>query len=140
MKYLEKKNLFIVIGLIALITLGIMFYLKNNKNVNSTSNIIDTQALIHEVSLINDKAVPNELVIKLGDKVQFNTKDDKKHVISQGKGNDYSEHHNHVEVGTTSDSGIFGKDEAYLLNINKTGTYYFHDDLNPNIFISILVY
>ncbi len=92
--------------------------------------------VVHEVSLYDNRAEPNELVVKLIDKVQFNSKNNKMHDVALGKGNDYGMHHEHAG----GDSGIFGAGEGYIVSFKKVGTYYFHDDLNPNIFVTVLVY
>lgn len=140
MKYFKTSQIFIVLSIIALLLIGLVLYSRTYKKEALNQEIPHQQALIHEVSLINDQAEPNELVMKVGEEVQFNTKDNQQHVISEGKGNDYGEKHNHIEVGTTSDSQVFAAGEAYRIKISKPGTYYFHDDLHPNIYISILVY
>ena len=100
------------------------------------NTVYPAPSAIHEISLLNNRAEPNELIIHLNDRVQFNSKDNKKHDIALGKGNDYGMKHEHIG----GDSGNFGPGEGYLVTFKKVGTYYFHDDFNPNIFITILVY
>jgi plastocyanin len=94
--------------------------------------------VIHQIALANGVATPNELAIKLGEKIQLNSRDGKLHEISTGKGNDYGNEHDHT-VGELS-SGTFGADEGYIISFTKTGTYFFHDHFNPNEFITIVVY
>lgn len=119
---------------------GLYFYSKPKENVNL--KVVEAHATntIYQVALSNGKADPNELIIHTNDKVQFNSRDGKSHNIAQGRGNDYGQAHEHAGGVGAIESGNFRADEAYLVYFKKAGTYYFHDHLDPNIFITILVY
>jgi plastocyanin len=86
---------------------------------------------------------PNELAIKVGEYVQFNSADGKKHNLAEGDGaqnhagNHDTDHHDHVG-GLVS--GEFGADEAWRVQFKKTGTYRLHDHYNPHQTILIVVY
>ena len=139
-KNLKKLSVLIAVLLLALVGL-VYFKVKQPQKLNLAVKVLNNTGIIYQVSLSKDKAVPNELAIKLIDKVQFNSKDGKFHNIAQGRGNDYGQAHEHFEgTGTSIESGRFGADEGYIITFHKTGTYFFHDDYDPNIFITILVY
>lgn len=72
--------------------------------------------------------------LEVGQILQFNTKDDKKHRIALGKGGTEHEH------TSATDSGDFGKGEAWRVKFDKVGTFYFHDHFNPNINVLVVVY
>lgn len=115
-------------ALIILLALGGALFFKSEKS----------EKVVYTVSLFIDHAQPQELMLKVGEFVQFNSKDGKYHNISSGKGNDYGKDHDHV--GEAFVSGVFGPDEGYLLQFKKAGIFYFHDDLNPKLFVTVVVY
>ena len=90
------------------------------------------------VDLLPEGARPDVVTVPLGGFVQFNTKDGKKHSMSQGAGNQYEHMHEHNETGANSPE--FGEGEAYRVDFKKVGTYYFHDHLNANLAVTVIVY
>ncbi|GAC1371158.1 MAG: hypothetical protein NVSMB39_4670 [Candidatus Saccharimonadales bacterium] len=98
----------------------------------------------HIINLLSDRADPSAMAVIRGDYVQFDAKDGKTHNIGQGSGDDQV----HQQLGqavhehdyTAKESGAFGPDEGYRVQFNKTGTYAFHDHLNPKISVTIVVY
>lgn len=92
---------------------------------------------IHMVSLIGNKADPDIVLAKVGDYVQFNSKDGKEHNLAQGSGNAVDESHAHNQTGP--DSGKFKRDEAYKVQFKKVGIYAFHDHYNPDLYIRVIV-
>lgn len=99
----------------------------------------DSGAVVHMVALgPDDAATPNTLAVKVGEYVQFNSNDGRQHQIAQGKGHDFGEDHEHTEGGL--ESGTFAADEAFKVQFKQRGTYFFHDNLNPKISISVVVY
>lgn len=86
------------------------------------------------VQLTSSGAVPNEIYVKLGTTVQFNSADGKTHSLSLGKGGEGHEH-----IGNFF-SGDFGADEAWRVQFEKLGTFEFHDHYNPGISILVVVY
>ncbi|MBW3538137.1 hypothetical protein KY386_01430 [Candidatus Parcubacteria bacterium] len=93
---------------------------------------------VHQVALLADHAEPTALIVKLGESVQFNSRDGKPHNIGQGGGNENGKDHEHPRG--VLESGRFGADEAYRLRFGQTGSYDFHDHLNPHIFVTVVVY
>lgn len=91
------------------------------------------------VSLQNNKAVPDALTVKTGEYVQFNSKDGKSHQIASGSGSAYGNSHVHQSQGGI-DSETFGPRDGYKVQFKKAGTYEFHDNLNPKIFITVVAY
>lgn len=101
---------------------------------------------IQEVSLVANEAKPSVLFVKVGESVQFNSRDGKDHYIGSGRGEaGHDTHdadteksaHEHTEG---INSGQFGPDEGYRVRFSKVGTYEFHDHLNPSIRITVVVY
>lgn len=125
--------------LVAIVIVGGALYYYDTPPTFQTS--ITNAVTVHQISLYEDRADPNELIIKLGDKVQFNSTDGQNHNISRGKGNDYGHVHEHAPgASSTTESGSFGVGEGYLVSFTQIGTYYFHDHFDPDAFITILVY
>ncbi len=144
MKTYSKVSLGFVLLLMFGVVVSFALLRTPAKSVSATDS--EEGVMVHNISLLSDRAVPEELVIVLGEYIQFNTKDDKIHNIAQGQGSE--EVHSSTSRTVTShdhdeafvDSGPFGKGEAYKVRINKTGAYFFHDHLNPSIYITVLVY
>ena len=104
----------------------------------------EVQKVIHEIQLTDTAITPNDLAIKVGEYVQFNSKDKRKHTIIQGKddttSSTESNAHNHGDSGVNLKSPEFGEGEGYLVNFKQAGTYYFHDNNYPNDYILVLAY
>ncbi|MBA3723598.1 MAG: hypothetical protein H0W89_01745 [Candidatus Levybacteria bacterium] len=121
---------------------GIVYSLHNqgvlfaSQNASPEEKKKDTGVTL--VALKNDKAIPDAVAIKVGEYVQFNSKDGKSHEIASGTGDGYGNDHGHDQSGV--DSGVFDADEAYKVQFKKTGTYEFHDNKNPKIFVTVVVY
>lgn len=163
---MPKKNLLIV-GILCLVFLGAGFVLGKtlffpqtssqalplnqpaaqnilNENENAiaradTTNVNGTQPIIHHVDILADRISPNELVVPVGDYVQFDTKDGQQHNMAQGDGHDLA-HGHMMHDGDEPQSGIFGEGEAYKVTFTKTGLYVFHDQLHPDLNVAILVF
>ncbi|HEX7259653.1 MAG TPA: hypothetical protein VF272_01850 [Candidatus Saccharimonadia bacterium] len=99
---------------------------------------------IHHVSLTSQGADPNVIAVVKGGYVQFDAKDGKQHKMSQGSGDDEVHHQAHTGVhehqSDGKDSGMFGLLEAYRVQFHQTGTFSFHDHLNPKLSITVVVY
>ncbi|MES2876676.1 MAG: hypothetical protein V4678_04380 [Patescibacteria group bacterium] len=121
---------------------------------NTTSNVTDDSTLgskenPHQVSLTKDQTKPVDLLINVGDYVQFNSKDGSEHQIIQGKptadhGHDeYADAVHGEEHGATDsplDSGIIKADEGYLVQFKEIGKLEFHDNYNHDYAITVIVY
>jgi plastocyanin len=83
--------------------------------------------------------MPDELAVKAGSFVQFNSADGKKHNLAEGDGSDSGHHNNHDHTGRFA-SGDFAADEAWRVQFKQRGTYKLHDHYNPNLRILIVVY
>ena len=98
----------------------------------------------HIVELTTSGAKPSAIAITKGDYVQFDTKDGRTHEIAQGKGGGEGHHtdgqgkHEHLSGGKLSAG--FGPGEGYKVQFNQTGTYDFHDHLNPELSSTVIVY
>jgi plastocyanin len=114
-------------------------------NMNWTNRLRVEAALpegVHEVALADGQATPSVIIIKVGESVQFNAKDDRQHDIGQGRGNDEA----HRDLGLQAhehekgiQSGPFGPDEGYRVLFSEAGIFDFHDHLNPTISITVIV-
>jgi plastocyanin len=89
------------------------------------------------VDLINDKASPDSLAVRVGQIIQFNTKDGQTHDISFGEGDGDGHAHEHT---SSYSSGDFGSGQAWKIHFNKAGTYTLHDHLHPNINVVVVAY
>jgi plastocyanin len=121
---------------VTLVTVGTVFHIISKISASAPSKAADENN-IHMVSLLNSKADPEIVLAKIGDYVQFNAMDGKKHNLSQGSGNAVDENHAHNATGLKS--GVFNSDEAYKIQFKKIGIYSFHDHNNPDIYIRVIV-
>lgn len=120
-------------------TIGVGFVIAR-----STQRVAVKADRSHVVELLADHASPSAIAITKGDYVQFSTKDGKLHNIGQGKGDDEVDQAAHIPahdhpVGA-KESGNFGVGEAYRVQFNQTGTFDFHDHLQPKISVTVIVY
>ena len=158
-----KKVLPVVISglVIAIISFAGVYALTRNNNeaVASTTQLkvtgsnsdstLGTKENPHTVSLTKDETEPVDLLINVGDYVQFNSKDGGEHQIIQGKptadhGHDeYADAVHGEEHGKTDsplDSGVFKADEGYLIQFKDIGKFEFHDNFNHDYAITVIVY
>ncbi len=133
----------LLVGLAGMVFGGSMYmYMqhsqKNSKAAASLAHMQPTAPAIHHVSLTEQGADPANLLIQVGEYVQFDSKDGKTHDIASGAGDGDGEHHDHTATGL--ESGDFKADEGYRVQFKKIGSYYFHDHLKPSSTISVGVY
>jgi plastocyanin len=140
-----NKNYFIVGCLLAgiiILAAALSVTYKGTKKAKATTETAvaaTSTEVVNHIALKDGKATPADLLIKVGEFVEFDSKDGKPHDIASGKGNDYGNHHDHT-VGDGIESGAFAADEGYKVQFTKVGIYYFHDHLSPSIAISVAVY
>lgn len=143
--------------LIAIVSFGAAFAIRRTTEqpVASTSAAVSQDPTLgskdnpHRVSLTKDHNEPIDLLINVGDYVQFNSSDGGEHQIIQGK---HTADHGHDEYadavhgeahGATDaplDSGIIKADEGYLLQFKNVGKYEFHDNYNHDYEVTVIVY
>lgn len=98
------------------------------------------------VALTPEGMKPDELAVKVGEFVQFNSADGKRHNISLGEGAGGAEDSGHAahkgkhEHTSGYASGDFEADEAWRVQFREPGTYYLHDHYNPKLNILVIVY
>lgn len=97
-----------------------------------------TKVAITHVEVGPDRATPDLITIKSGEYVQFNSADNLSHEIGLGGGSEAGTGHEHIEQAFAS--GVFGRGEAYRLQIKEKGVFNFHDHKNPNLFVMVIVY
>lgn len=102
----------------------------------NASKTIDTgDKTVHTVDIKKENNQPIDLLIKKGEFVQFNSKDGGEHQIVQG------EHSSELHGGNgLIDSGVFKGDEGYLLEFKEIGKFNFHDNLDRDYSITVIVY
>ncbi|MDQ3065148.1 MAG: hypothetical protein M3Q36_02660 [bacterium] len=135
-------TLMILIAAVAMIGgfLGMRALAQNNKPVQASSCIGTC------VELTAGGISQNEIAVKIGEYVQFNSADGQTHNFALGEGTDESKQDAHDEHGASHDhngsysSGDFGADEAWRVQFNQVGTYRLHDHHNPELEILVVVY
>lgn len=142
------KRLLLILSAVIVVSGAVSFGITHYSQARSVP-VADT---IAHVSLMSDHANPSVVSIKKGSSVQFDSKDNLTHNIGQGRGDDGSETADHTvshdpsgaevheHIAGTKESGDFGGDEAYKVQFDTIGTYYFHDHLHPKISIAVVVY
>lgn len=128
----NQKSLLTVVFIITVLLGFGLVYSASNKSSNRYSKARNCHATC--VQLVTDKALPDTVAVKVGDYVQFNSADGQNHDMSLGKGGQDHDHHGKFE------SGEFKADEAWRVQFNEEGSFYFHDHLNPKINILVVVY
>lgn len=155
----KKFGPFVAGGLlVATLSFASVYALRSNGEQVANSTVAQTAESApvlgskenpHLVSLTKDQTEPVDLLINVGDYVQFNSKDGSEHQLIQGKptadhGHDeYADAvHGEAHGATDSplDSGIIKADEGYLLQLKKVGKYDFHDNYNHDYAITVIVY
>jgi plastocyanin len=124
--------------LILLSTFGLAAFIGSGVVWLNTAKAKTLPAPGVHVSLANDTATPSVVSVKVGESVQFDSKDGLSHNLAQGEGNENGEDHDHTAGGL--ESGIFSSSEGYKVQFSKAGTYNFHDHLHPNIVVTVIAY
>lgn len=94
-------------------------------------------AQVSQVFLLKDRIDPDTVLVGVGEFIQFNSRDGRSHNLAQGRGNNFGRDHDH-EPGL--ESGVFGPDEAYRVQIKKPGTYFWHDHAHPELSATVVAY
>ncbi len=126
----RRSYIIILIILLGLVSSVFTYSLSSNTSTVSSNNACEGTC----VSLRSDKASPETVAVARGSYVQFNAADGKSHSLSLGEGG-----HDHEHKGSFH-SGTFKADEAWRVQFNDEGTFQFHDHLNPDINILVVVY
>lgn len=141
MRNLNIKNPFLVLPIVATIAITAGFFGIQPLTKPKLANANGCQGVC--VNITPDGMEPNELVVKTGEYVQFNTADNQRHNLSLGKGAENSSH-GHDKLAHDHDPGLesgeFGPGEAWHAQFKKAGTYVMHDHKHPANSILIVVY
>lgn len=136
------NNIYLIAGITLLtVTLSFIGVKAYSERLNSNSPCTGIC-----VALTADGMKPDSIAVKVGEFVQFNTKDGKTHNISLGAGEYGSETQDHGAHSTPHEhigdysSGDFKAGEAWRVQFKKPGTYRLHDHHNPKLEILIVVY
>jgi plastocyanin len=133
---LSKNTHFLLITLMFFgATIG-FFGVNMSKSISSTTTSSCNGIC---VALKPSGIEPDELAVKVGETVQFNSADGAKHNLVEGSGQEnHSPKHHDNNGGFVS--GEFAADEAWRMQFQKAGTYRLHDQYNPSQNILIVVY
>lgn len=147
---MKKTNILVgsVIVVAALAGFGISYSFSENRTKVEAQGCQDIC-----VDILNTGFKPNELAVKKGEYVQFNTNDGKFHNLALGNGSTHQSHDSsreqvdkEVSHSETHDhkgslqSGEFGENEGWRVRFDQVGTFIIHDHLNPENTILVVVY
>lgn len=128
----NQKFFYVAVLLVgALLGFGMIYALTSR---NDNGRLVSQQCNGSCVSLEGNRAKPDSIAVERGSYVQFNSADGKSHNLSLGSGGEEHSHKGKFH------SGEFAADEAWRIQFNDEGSFYFHDHLNPNINILVVVY
>lgn len=152
----NKKNIFITVLLLSTIASFFLFSRAENKGgelSRASSDKVQSPVAVdtseptsieapqtHMVRLLKEGMDPRELIVKVGESVQFNSADGRSHNIGQGDGGDPDLGRAHDHPQEALESGKFNKDEGYLVTFTRPGVYSFHDHFDSDLFITIIAY
>lgn len=126
----SKKGLIIVILLVILLVIaGVIISNKSNEK----SKTATATKRVASVDFKNNAFQPATLVVKQGTTVTWTNEDDD--ILHQVAANPYPSHSDLPDLL----SGKLDEEETYSYTFNKTGTFKYHDDLNPTINGTIIV-
>lgn len=132
---LAKNNSLLVIGIAVVAALGSFLLVNAVSQKSSSPSKSNCQGIC--VALSADGAEPDELSVKVGEYVQFNSADGKKHNLGLSSG---SRHGGQGDSSEQYNSGDFAADEAWRVQFKQTGSYELTDRYNPKQTILIVVY
>ncbi|MGI9027830.1 MAG: cupredoxin domain-containing protein [Candidatus Saccharimonadales bacterium] len=129
----NRKLLLLLIPALLIGFVVSFFAVQQFGNKDSASKTGDKP--VYSVDLRKENKDPIDLLIKKGEFVQFNSKDGQQHQIVKG-GHSSGEHGG----GGMVDSGVFDADEGYQIQFNEVGKFDFHDNLDRDYTITVIVY
>lgn len=112
---------------------------KSEKSAQLSTQVRGTKENPHQIELAKANGDPIDLLIKTGEYVQFNSKDEGEHQIIQGAST-MSDHAPSEHVPSPLDSGVIKADEGFLLQFKTRGKYEFHDNYDHDYTITIITY
>jgi plastocyanin len=140
-----RKRSIIFLSLVLALIAGVGSYLvaSNRRIVNnhlSRENVSESH-----IQLFATKAVPDAIILKVGETATFASADSSSHSLSLGGGahglsvGNGKDGHTHQHIGDFS-SGEFANDEAWRATFRAAGTYELHDHLHPEVRITVIAY
>jgi plastocyanin len=91
----------------------------------------------NSVEITDTAMVPNEISVESGQSVTFKVIGKNPHDIEKGRGNAEGQNHEHFDESTGS--GELSNGQTFTLKLAIPGVVYYHDHLNPDIFVKITV-
>lgn len=132
----QRKQQILIVLVFALIGFCAAYAFSARDKKTSDAEIFSSSCSVDTcVALTETGAQPDTVTVKKSSFVQFNSADGKTHSLSLGKGGEEHEHTN-----KKFQSGDFNGDEAWRVQLNDEGSFFFHDHYNPKINILVVVY
>ena len=124
---LPKRSVLIIaaIVLIVIIVIVSLFLLLGKKKAPGQTNIPEATAV---VSITKNGFVPATLVIKAGQTIKWINNDDSPHRVASDP------HPTHTGLPGFDSKNDLEKSASFNFNFDKTGTFGYHDHLNPETF------
>jgi plastocyanin len=120
----------IIVFVVLLAVLGGYLYLSKGKKTSTTATTSTTPltkttpVLVANVSVTKDGFVPATIQIKKGSQVAWTNNDSSPHQVITDP------HPTHTNLKSL-DSSSLGQGESFTFTFEKTGTFTYHDEMNP---------
>lgn len=128
----SKRLIFAVLGLVlVVVVIGLFLMLSGrNKQEKVTSKTPEATAI---VTITNSGFVPSTLTVKKGQTVKWVNSDVSPHRVASNP------HPTHTGLPGFDSKNNIDKDASYSFNFDKSGTFGYHDHLNPQTFNGVVV-
>lgn len=111
--------------------LGTYFLSRNLEGgAHNAASVFLGNGKVFEISLYADRAEPTSVVVRIGDEVIFNVRDDSRHHMAEERTR---------RDAPRLESGEFGAKESYSLVFQTKGEMSFYDRQNPDIHVSVVI-
>ena len=114
-----------VIVIAILLILAFAIYVASTKAHDISPNSTTVKLVPAAVSITSNGFVPSTITIKKGQAVSWTNNDTAKHQI------DSDPYPTNSNLSSLNDPQVLGQSDTYSYIFNKTGTYTYHDNLNP---------
>ncbi len=146
---MQSKNILLAAVILVVIVLGAWFFMKSQNNqvtpatptttnpvvpsVSSGSATSENQVEENTVVVTTDGFSPKEIRIKAGGTVTWVNNDSVDHQVNSAP------HPAHTDYPPLNTVGLLKPGEKKSLSFPATGTYKYHNHLNPSLFGSVVV-
>ena len=126
-----NKSVLGVLAVAIIILLGGFFLSKNNQSPATTTSTDSAESSV--VIYSNSGYSPANLIVKVGDTVNFKNQSGKSMWVASAP------HPTHTDYPEFDAKKGVAMGESYMFTFTKTGTWRYHDHLNPTSFGAIVV-